>query len=371
LALLLAPPACAALLSAVVLMRVQDTFDPRAFRSPSFYARGAELGQLLKVADKAEAAGERYSSSVHRTLAGYATLLNAGANLAPVAAEAPAVLISDLHGNELVLGPLKGLFSGRPIFFAGDFGQRGSRAEASALIPQVRALGRPFVAVSGNHDSRWFMRRLAGAGVLVLTEQGRLRPNGSTDGKPVQRVDGLLVAGYADPLEWRGSNPGDPGRIFSFSEHPDGDRDYARIEDRLLRWFEELPRRPNVVLVHQNGLAQGLAETLHAGGHEQSLLVLTGHDHEQHIDRYGEILVIDAGTVGAGGAFGVGAESVGVAQLHIPEGETARRPSTSCRSSRYPGRRAPSESSPHRRKHASASACIAMRTVERCPGRAR
>jgi predicted phosphodiesterase len=325
LALLLAPPACAALLSAVVLMRVQDTFDPGAFRTPSFYARGAELGQLLKVADKAEGAGERYSSSVHRTLAGYATLLNAGANLAPVSAEAPAVLISDLHGNELVLGPLKGLFSGRPIFFAGDFGQRGSRAEASALIPQVRALGRPFVAVSGNHDSRWFMRRLAGAGVLVLTEQGRLRPDGNTDGKPVQRVDGLLVAGYADPLEWRGSNPGDPGRIFSFSEHPDGDRDYARVEDQLLRWFEELPRRPNVVLIHQNGLAQGLAEALHARGHEHSLLVLTGHDHEQHIDRYGEILVVDAGTVGAGGAFGVGAESVGVAQLYIPEGETRPR----------------------------------------------
>ena len=325
LAWLLAPPACAALLSTIVLVQVHRTFDPGAFRTPSFYARGAELGQLLKVADQAQTTGERYRSSVHRTLAGYATLLNAGANLAPVAAEAPAVLISDLHGNQLVVGPLRQLFSGRPIFFTGDFGQRGSPAEASALIPQVTALGRSLLAVSGNHDSRPFMRRLAGAGAVVLTEHGRLGANGRTDGRPVQRVDGLLVAGYADPLEWRGRNPDDPARVFSFSERPDGDRHYARVQDQLLRWFQRLPRRPHVVLVHQNGLAQGLAGALNADGDDRPLLILTGHDHQQHIDRYGEILVVDAGTVGAGGAFGVGAESVGVAHLHFPEGQTSPR----------------------------------------------
>ncbi len=323
---LLAPPACAALLSGVVLFRVQHTFDPGAFRSPSFYARGAELGQLLNVADRAEAAGTRYKSSVHRTLAGYATLLNAGANLAPVVAEAPAVLMSDLHANELVVRALKRLFSGRPIFFAGDFGQRGTPAEAGTLIPQLTALGRPLVAVSGNHDSRLFMRRLATANVVVLTQDGRLRRNGSTDGKAVQRVHGLLVAGYSDPLEWRGSDPADPRRIFSFSERPDGDRDYARAQNQLLRWFQRLPRRPHVVLVHQNGLAQGLAEALYDEGYDHALLILTGHDHEQHIDRYGRILVVNAGTVGAGGAFGVGAESVGVAHLHFPERRTQARP---------------------------------------------
>jgi predicted phosphodiesterase len=322
---LLAPPACAALLAAVVLVRVQHTFDPGAFRTPRFYAQGAELGQLLKVAGKAQTTGERYRSSVHRTLAGYATLLNAGVNLAPVEAEAPAVLISDLHGNQLVVGPLRRLFTGRPVFFAGDFGQRGSPAEASALIPQLTALGGPLVAVSGNHDSRLFMRRLAAAGAVVLTEHGRLRRNGRTDGRPVQRVGGLRVAGYADPLEWRGDDPDDPRRIFSFGERPDGDRDYARVQEQLLRWFQRLPRRPHVVLVHQNGLAQGLAEALSADGDTRPLLILTGHDHEQHVDRYGEILVVDAGTVGAGGAFGVGAESVGVAHLHFPEEQTRPR----------------------------------------------
>ena len=77
-----------------------------------------------------------------------------------------------------------------------------------------------------------------------------------------------------------------------------------------------------MVLVHQNGLAQGLAAALHSRDYSDRLLILTGHDHEQHIDRYGEVLVVDAGTVGAGGVFGAGEESVGVAQLHIPDGRT-------------------------------------------------
>jgi hypothetical protein len=132
------------------------------------------------VADQAQTTGERYRSSVHRTLAGYATLLNAGANLAPVAAEAPAVLISDLHGNQLVVGPLRQLFLGRPIFFAGDFGQRGRPAEASALTPQVTALGRPLVAVSGNHDSRPFMRLV---GVVSVGDLGRVLELRTAEGK--------------------------------------------------------------------------------------------------------------------------------------------------------------------------------------------
>jgi predicted phosphodiesterase len=321
----LAPAALAATVSLVVLLRVQHTFHPQAFASPSFYARGAELGQLLEVAEEAQTIEGGYRSSVQRTLAGYATLLNAGANLTPVATEPPAVLLSDLHGNKLVLGPLKRLFSGSPIYFAGDFGQRGSPAEARALVPQVKALGSPLVAVSGNHDSRYFMRRLAQAGVVVLTERGRLLASGKTDGRPVQRIAGLRTAGFSDPLEWRGSDPGDPRRVFSFSERPDGDREYARAERELLRWFQGLRPSPQVVLIHENGLAQSLARTLRMRGYERPLLILTGHDHKQHIDRYGEIVVVDGGTVGAGGVFGVASQSVGVAQLHVPKDSVVPR----------------------------------------------
>ncbi len=65
----LAPVACAAIVSVAALLRVEHTFDPQGFASPSFYARGAERGQLLKVAETAQTAEGRYSSSVQRTLA--------------------------------------------------------------------------------------------------------------------------------------------------------------------------------------------------------------------------------------------------------------------------------------------------------------
>jgi Calcineurin-like phosphoesterase superfamily domain len=322
---LLGPPLAALLLGVVVIERAQATFEPEAFERPRFYARGAELAQLLKVADKAGEAERGYRNAVQRTLSGYATLLTAGARLSSVETSTPTVLLSDLHGNAVVLKSLKRLFAGRPAFFAGDFGQRGTRAEAKLLIPRLTELGRPLVAVSGNHDSRLFMRRLAAGGAIVLTQHGRLGPDGSTDGKPVQSVAGLRVAGFSDPLEWRTGNPGSPERVFSFAERPDGEREYARVEERLYSWYVALEPAPDVVLIHQNGLAQALARQVTEDGVPDTLLILTGHDHKQHVDLYGEVTVVDAGTAGAGGLFGVGTTPVGVAQLHFASKEARLR----------------------------------------------
>jgi hypothetical protein len=208
------------------------------------------------------------------------------------------------------------------VFFAGDLGQAGTDAEGQLFVPRLASIGKPVVAVSGNHDSSLIMRRLAASGVIVLTGRGRLEPGGETDGKPVQKVGKLTVAGVSDPMEWTGPNPNDPKRIFSFSELPGGgDREYRAAQDRIVSWFDGLPERPDVVMVHTNGLAQHLAETLHARGDERPLLILTGHDHKQHVDLYGQnIVVADAGTAGAGGVFGVGTQSVGVATLQLPRG---------------------------------------------------
>ena len=318
----LGPPLVALALGLVIILRIGATFDVRAFQSPSFFARGEELAQLLKVADKAQSAEQDYRNSVQRTLSGYATLLTAGARFSPVKGEPAAVLASDLHGNTLVLDPLEDLFAGRPVFFAGDVGQAGTRAEARALVPNLTGLGHPLVAVSGNHDSSLIMRALARAGAIVLTDRGRLRASGRTDGKPVQRIAGLRVAGWPDPLEWHGRDPGDPSRVFSFAERPGGKGDMREAQRDLVAWFDRLSPRPDVVMVHQNGLAQGLAQALAARPDPAPLLILTGHDHKQHVDRYGRIAVVDAGTAGAGGAFGLGTTLVGVARLFYADGET-------------------------------------------------
>jgi predicted phosphodiesterase len=306
----------------VSVLLVRATFDAEAFERPRFYANGAELLQLLDVVTDADERAARYRSKVQATLVRVSSLL-ADTDLeqggfADVGDARRALLASDLHGNGLVIDALRQLARGdTPIFFAGDFGHQGSEAEIRLVAPQLGRLGSRAVAVSGNHDSRALMQRLAEVGVTVLTSEGRLRPDGTTDGRPVIDVAGLQVAGFSDPLEWRGANADDPERIFSFSELEDGDRRRREAEEALVGWFDGLPQRPEVVLVHQNGLAQHLAETLAARPDHEALVVLTGHDHEQHVDRHGNVVVVDAGSVGAGGLFGIGDERVGLGDLHF------------------------------------------------------
>jgi hypothetical protein len=160
------------------------------------------------------------------------------------------------------------------------------------------------------------MRSLARRGVTVLTRDGVLRADGSHGG-PFADVAGLRVAGFDDPLEWHGGSPGDPRRIFSFSELPDPQQATDAAQQDLLRWYDGLPRAPEVVLVHQNGLAQWLAEQLRIRGVTRPLTILTGHDHRQHITTHGAVTVVDAGTVGASGIYGVGRDSVGLGDLHF------------------------------------------------------
>lgn len=305
-----------------VALRVDATFDSTALRSPEFYARGAELPQLLQVAAEADESAAGYGSQVERTVAGYAELLSNGLEFRGNADTRRALVVSDLHNNLFALDPLERLAVRQRVFFPGDFGQDGGATERRVLPERIARLGTGVVAVSGNHDSELLMRALARAGVVVLTEQGRLGADGRPHGPPVIEIDGMAVAGARDPLEWRGRRANDPRRVYSFGQRPEGRREYAAARDELIRWFRALPRRPQIVLVHQNGLAQDLARALAADGADQPpLTVVTGHDHKQHVDRHGPITVVDGGTVGAGGVFGASTQSLGLAALHFADGD--------------------------------------------------
>lgn len=291
------------------LLSTQRSFDADAFETPSFYARGAELGQLLKVAGRTrKTKTSAYRSQVDRTLSSYAALLSAGGGRGLAPAGQRAILVSDLHANTLVLDTVERLATGSPVFFAGDFGQSGSEAEARLLVDRVNGLGE-VVAVSGNHDSRTFMAALEAAGATVLETH-----------EPPVTIAGLTVAGFSDPLESRTGDPNDPDRIFSFSELPDFEKRWAQAKEDVVTWFRGLTPRPQVVLIHHNGLAQALAAALQDDAGPQ-LTILSGHDHIQHVDLYGSTLVIDAGTVGAGGLLGAGKDAIGVAQLELSAGQ--------------------------------------------------
>ncbi|HEX6458618.1 MAG TPA: metallophosphoesterase family protein [Thermoleophilaceae bacterium] len=320
-AVALAPAVCAVALCAGVLLRLSATFDSDAFSHPRFYARGAELEQLLRVASNAQEEAAGYTSQVQRALGSFAALVATGARFArPVPATREAILASDLHDNLLAMKAVRNQFGRQPIFFPGDFGQTGSSTETRLLVSSFKRLTQPVIAVSGNHDSALLMRHLAAAGVIVLTDRGRLNGAGRTDDKPVQTILGMRVAGYPDPLESRHGDPADPRRIFSFADRPNGKLFYAAAEQRLLNWFESLKQPPQVLLVHQNGLSQYLARSLQLDGYRRRLVILTGHDHRQHIDKYGPVVVVDGGSVGAGGVFGASKTPVGFAHLNLTGG---------------------------------------------------
>src|SRR3954452_4164882 len=307
--------AVAAIACGVTLQRAQATFDPGALDRPTYYARGAELVQLLDAATNARRAGDGYVSKVQGAVSGFASLLT-DPSAGRLDATRPALLASDLHNNRVERDSLTDYARGKPVFFAGDYGNTGDPAEAGLLVPGIAGLGQRVIAVSGNHDSTAFMRSLARRGVTVLTRDGVLRGDGG-HGAPMVDVAGLRVAGFDDPLEWHSANPDDPRRIFSFSELPDPTQAQTRAQRDLLRWYDRLPRRPDIVLVHQNGLAQWLAAQLRERGQTEALTILTGHDHRQHVTTYGPIAVVDAGTVGASGIYGVGRDSVGLGDLHF------------------------------------------------------
>jgi predicted phosphodiesterase len=292
-------------------------FDYSALREPTFYAHGEELPRLLEFSERLLADGEGYEGSYGDAVAGLTQLIAvAGEQRGEQPSLDRAVVVaSDLHSNGLVLPALEEFASDRPVFMVGDLTQRGTRYE-SAIVPGLARLGSPVVAVSGNHDSRPLMLAAARAGVIVLTRHGRLQEDGTTDGNPVVTVDDLQVAGYEDPLE-RATGTFQ-GRLLELKEN-----DFLDARRRFLDWFATLPERPDIVLVHRHGLAHALLDRLSEDG-GPPVLILTGHDHHQHVDTEGAHVLVDGGSVGAGGAFGVGEDLSGFALVHLDADEQAR-----------------------------------------------
>jgi predicted phosphodiesterase len=294
-----------------------NRFDYEALRAPTFYAHGDELPRLLAFSEQLLAAGEGYQDSYGDAVEGLTRLIAVAGDRSRGEAppERTIVVASDLHANGLVLPELEGFTAGKPVFMVGDLTQRGTRYEA-AVVPGVARLGTPVVAVSGNHDSHVLMRSAARAGVVVLTRSGRLRADGTTDGRSVTTVAGLRVAGWDDPSETAGGTFA--GRLLELKEQA-----FLDARSQFLDWFAALPERPDVVLVHRYALAHALLEQLE-GEEGAPVLILTGHDHEQRVEPAGGNVLVDGGTVGAGGAFGVGKQLSGFALVHIGADDRAR-----------------------------------------------
>ena len=247
--------AIAAVACAGTLFRRGPRFDERALDHPTFYARGAELVQLLDAATNARAAGDGYASKVQGAVSGFASLLT-DPTAGRVDDTRPALLASDLHNNRVALDSLRDYARDKPVFFVGDFGRHGQRRRGAPARARHRRAGRDVVAVSGNHDSTIFMRSLARRGVTVLTRDGVMRADGS---------HGAAVRGRRRPARRRLRRPArvarrPPGRpaadlLVRGAARSQQATDAAQQD--LLRWYDGLRVRPTSCSCTRTGSPSG------------------------------------------------------------------------------------------------------------------
>ena len=259
--------------------------DPRSFRELEFYAHGEELPRLLAFSEEVLEAGETYGLLRPRTRRPDDPDRRGRRAAGALPPTRSLLVASDLHSNGLVLPGLEQYAAGKPVFLVGDL-DPDRRAYEADVIPALADLGEPVVAVSGNHDSQRFMRAAARAGIVALRSAACMNADGSADGQPV--VSGRRARRrFEDPQER--AHGGLASRIELHEET------LAGAEERFLAWFEALPERPDVVLVHRHSLAHSLLDLL-ATDEGAPVPILTGHDHEQHVDQRGEYVLVDGGT---------------------------------------------------------------------------
>lgn len=292
------------------------TWNAQGLERPTYYASGSELERLLAQADQLRRASGQYADRVDVALRSIAGLLDDHSTGPNTDGNRRMMLASDIHNNVLTLPALRGYADGRPVILAGDFTINGSKLETGFLRGLDR-LGRPVFAVSGNHDSPGLMRVLARRGVVVLTHRGVLDGDGRTHGSPIQQVSGLKIAGFEDPLQYTGSSfPAGVRAAMSFTDFPDGRKRFLQAVERRWQWWQALPERPDVLVVHQEGIALALANLIwNADPDGKPLTIVAGHTHVQRLDRLGPVTVVNGGTAGAGGIFGTGHDPVGLALL--------------------------------------------------------
>lgn len=272
---------------------------------PEYYAHGGDVPRALRAIEDATRSSTGLSEELDDQLVGLARLVSAPARRQSLRGLPRVTVASDLHNNVLAIPTLEQAAAGGPLLFVGDLTDRGSPFEIRVTRRVVHA-GKPFVFVSGNHDSDTLVRRLAREGAIVLTRRGRLLPDGR-HGPLVVRVGGLRVAGYDDPFERR-SRDDYRGRL---DPHPS-----IAEQQAFADWLAPLVGKVDVVMVHEPALARLALDRLRADPPARPLVVLVGHTHTQSLSAWRDLAVLNSGTAGAGGASNLDERrAIGIAVL--------------------------------------------------------
>jgi predicted phosphodiesterase len=282
-------------------------FPPRGeIDRPQYYAHGADIPRALDAVASVRRSGAQLDQELDAQLVGLARLVTAPADRTPVEGRPTITIACDLHNNVVALPILERAADDEPLFFAGDLSDRGSPLE-TALVSQITKMGKPFVFVTGNHDSDASARRLANQGAIVLTQDGRLKPGGG-HGPVVNEIAGLRVAGYSDPFERRANE--DFQDRFTDTVPPELQQEFAD-------WLRPLIGKVDVVMVHEPALIQQALEELRTDPPPAPLVFVVGHTHETGLSEEGSVTVVNGGSIGGGGTGNLADDptDIGLARL--------------------------------------------------------
>jgi predicted phosphodiesterase len=274
---------------------------------PQYYAYGADIPRALDAVSTVRRSSRALDQELDAQLVGLARLVVEPGNRPPVEGAPRITIASDLHNNVIALPILERAAGDGPVFFAGDLADRGTPLE-SALVARVAEIGRPFVFVTGNHDSDRSAQELADDGAVVLTQFGRLKRGGGY-GPVINEIGGLRVAGYSDPFQRRASD--------DFRDRFEPEPSQAQLE-AFADWMRPLVGKVDVVLVHEPALIAKTLEELELVPPEEPLVFVVGHTHEPDLERIGPVTVVNGGSIGGGGTGNLAdgeATDVGLARL--------------------------------------------------------
>ena len=263
---------------------------------PQYYAHGPDIPRALEAVEAARRTSGVLDQELDAQLVGLARLVVEPGRRRSLAKQPVITVASDLHNNTVGLGVLERLSNGGPVFFVGDLTDRGSQLETQ-LVRRAAHSGKPFVFVSGNHDSDYLSRELSREGAIVLTQTGRMRPDGTTNGKVITTVGGLQVAGYSDPFERRSAE--------AFRDRYD-DKPNPAEQDKFSGWLQPLIGKVDIVMVHEPALIAPALQVLKDDPPSRPLVFLVGHTHTAALTEQPGVTVINGGSIGAGGTGNLG-----------------------------------------------------------------
>jgi predicted phosphodiesterase len=296
-----------ALVTAVGIGVAMAVFIPPRgdIKNPQYYAHGPDIPRALEAVESARRTSGVLDQELDAQLVGLANLVIDPGRRQSLAGRPVITVASDLHNNPFGLDVLERTAGGGPVFFVGDLTDRGSELETQ-LVRRAAHSGKPFVFVSGNHDSDFLSRELAGQGAVVLTRNGRLNADG-TRGPVIYRYNDLRIAGYDDPFERKSSD--------NFRDRYDATPDSAQPE-LFWTWLQPLVGKVDIVMVHEPALIQTALEAFKENPPERPLVFMVGHTHKADLSTQPGVSVINGGSMGAGGTGNLGEKTpIGIARF--------------------------------------------------------